>query len=311
MTQEQLLKNLQVPTGPVDVVLDTDTYNEIDDQFALSYLLRSRPRLNLKAICAAPFFNNNSTSPEDGMEKSYHEILKLLRLAGREELNEVVYRGSRGYLPDEKTPVDSPAAHALVQLARQYSPEKPLYVVAIGAITNVASALLLAPEIVENVVLVWLGGHAQYWPNTQEFNMFQDVAAARVVFGCGAPLVQLPCGGVVEQFQASGPELEYWLRGKNALCDYLVQHTVEAAEEYAKGRVWSRVIWDVTAVAWLLNDGDRFMQSQVIPAPIPQYDHHYGYDFTRHPMRYVWHINRDALLQDLFEKLSGSEEKAH
>ena len=85
MTQEQLLKNLQVPTGPVDVVLDTDTYNEIDDQFALSYLLRSRPRLNLKAICAAPFFNNNSTSPEDGMEKSYHEILKLLRLAGREE----------------------------------------------------------------------------------------------------------------------------------------------------------------------------------------------------------------------------------
>ena len=39
MTPEQRRKNLSVPAGPVDVALDTDTYNEIDDQFALSYLL--------------------------------------------------------------------------------------------------------------------------------------------------------------------------------------------------------------------------------------------------------------------------------
>lgn len=31
-----LLHRLERPTGPVDVVLDTDTYNEVDDQFALS-----------------------------------------------------------------------------------------------------------------------------------------------------------------------------------------------------------------------------------------------------------------------------------
>ena len=30
-----LLARLSRPTGPVDVVLDTDTYNEIDDQFAV------------------------------------------------------------------------------------------------------------------------------------------------------------------------------------------------------------------------------------------------------------------------------------
>lgn len=305
MTHEQLLKNLQVPTGPVDVVLDTDTYNEIDDQFALAYLLRSPEKLGVRALCAAPFYNDNSSSPEDGMEKSYAEIKNLLRLAGRSDLEDIVYEGSRRYLPDEKTPVDSPAARALVTLARQYSSQQPLYVVAIGAITNVASAILMAPDICDKIVLVWLGGHAQYWPNTMEFNMFQDVAAARVVFGCGAPLVQLPCGGVVEQFAASGPELEYWLRGKNALCDYLVQHTADAANAYAAGRVWSRVIWDVTAIGWLLNDGDRFMQARVLPAPIPQYDHHYGYDFTRHPIAYVWHINRDALMQDLFQKLAA------
>lgn len=67
--------NLQVPRGSVDVVLDTDAYNEIDDQFAISYLLRSKDKLNPKAIYAAPFLNSKSSSPKDGMEKSYNERL--------------------------------------------------------------------------------------------------------------------------------------------------------------------------------------------------------------------------------------------
>ena len=304
MTYEQLLKNLQVPAGPIDVVLDTDTYNEIDDQFALSYLLRSGEKLTVKALCAAPFFNDNSTSPEDGMERSYREIFNLLHLAEREDLNPIVFEGSRTYLPDERTPVDSPAARELVRLAKDYSPEKPLYVVAIGAITNVASALLMDPAIKDNIVIVWLGGHALEWPETGEFNMMQDVAAARVVFGCEAPVVQLPCMGVVDHFYATGPELRHWLGGKNALCDYLVAHTEEAANAYAAGKVWSRVIWDVTAVGWLLNDGNRLMEGRIIPAPLPQYDNHYSIDFTRHPSCYVWCIHRDALMQDLVEKLT-------
>ena len=54
MTNEQRIKNLSVPRGTVDVVLDTDAYNEIDDQFAISYLIKSKERLNTKAIYAAP-----------------------------------------------------------------------------------------------------------------------------------------------------------------------------------------------------------------------------------------------------------------
>lgn len=40
MTNEQYLKNLKVPTGQIDIVLDTDAYNEIDDQFAIAYMLK-------------------------------------------------------------------------------------------------------------------------------------------------------------------------------------------------------------------------------------------------------------------------------
>lgn len=301
LTMEQRLKNLEIPTGPVDMVLDTDAYNEIDDQFAISYALHATEKLNVLALYAAPFFNNRSNSPADGMERSYQEILKLLRLS---KLECPVYRGSDRYLPDEQTPVASDAAKHLTELAMRYSPEKPLYVVAIGAITNVASALLMKPEIADNIVVVWLGGNALEWHDNIEFNIRQDVASARVVFASGAPLVMLPCLGVVSAFTSTEPELTYWLKGKNDLCDYLVQHTVEAANEYAKGRVWSRVIWDVTTVGWLLNDGRRFMLDKLITTPIPEYDHHYAQDPRRPLCRYVYHINRDALMGDLFAHIS-------
>ena len=196
------------------------------------------------------------------MERSYQEILHLLGLMKRDDLKEVVYRGSTEYLPDETTPVVSPAAEHLCELAMNYTAENPLYVVAIGAITNVASAILMKPEIVDRIVLVWLGGHALNWPHTKEFNMYQDVAGARVVFGCGAPLVQLPCMGVVSAFTISEAELNYWLKGKNALCDYLVQYTIDEVT-YAVGKPWTRVIWDVTAVAWLTGDFTKSMWREI------------------------------------------------
>jgi inosine-uridine nucleoside N-ribohydrolase len=301
LSHEQRLSLLEMPQHTVDVVIDTDAYNEIDDQFAISYALRSPERLNVQALYAAPFLNHRSTSPEDGMVKSEKEIHKLLTLLGEER---EVYAGSRTYLPDENTPVISPAAEDLSRRAMAYSPEEPLYVVALGAITNVASALLLNPAIADRIVVVWLGGHALEWPDNREFNMQQDVAAARVIYGSGAPLVMLPCCGVVSAFTTTGPELDHWLRGKNALCDYLVQNTVDEAESYARGQAWSRVIWDVTAVAWLLNDGHRFMADRLISTPVPQYDHHWHITADAPLCRYVFTIHRDSLFTDLFTKLA-------
>lgn len=302
MTTEQLLKNLKVPSGKIDMILDTDAYNEIDDQYAIAYMLKNKEKLNVKAIYAAPFFNNKSVSPEDGMEKSYDEILKILKLAKCEDIE--VFKGSRSYLSDEKTPVESEAALHLCKLAMNYSPQKPLYVVAIGAITNIASAILLKPEIKENIVVVWLGGNGMHMDNTVEFNLSQDIASARIIFGSGVPFVQLPCAGVVSEFRVSGPELEYWLKDKTELSTYLAENTIREAESYAAGKPWTRVIWDVTAIGWLLNDGDRFMQSKIITAPVVSYDNLYSPKGSNHFMRYVYSINRDALMEDLFKKIT-------
>lgn len=300
----ELLKNLEVPKGKIDVILDTDAYNEIDDQYAIAYLLNSEDKLNVKAIYAAPFFNENSKSPKDGMEKSYEEIIKLITFMNRNELADIVYKGADRYLPDEKTPVASEAAQHLADLAANYTPENPLYVVEIATITNVASAVLINPEIAKNIVVVWLGGHSFEFNDTKEFNMMQDIAAARVIMNSDIPLVQLPCMGVVDTFRISKPELEFWLKGQNKLCDYLVEHTVQAAETYASGTPWTRVIWDVTAVAWLLNENDRFMQSRITNKHIPNYDFQYNLSKDSGFMRYVYSINRDGLMNDLIRKLT-------
>ncbi len=308
MTNEQYLKNLEVPKGIVDAVLDTDTFNEIDDQYAVAQIMLSKDRINLKAIYAAPFFNPHSTSPKDGMEKSYDEILKLLKLLDRTNFNENVFKGSDAFLSDENTPIVSEAVNHLISLAHNYSPEKPLYVVAIGAITNIASALLIDPSIKENVVIVWLGGHSRDFAHTKEFNLWQDVAAARVVMGSGAPFVQLPCNGVVSSFTISKPELEYWMLGKTKISDYLASNTINEADIYAKrkGKPWTRPIWDLTAVAWLLNDNEQYMMSRIVKVKLPQYDGTYSDKECEHYMRYVYYIRRDALFEKLINTLTDN-----
>jgi inosine-uridine nucleoside N-ribohydrolase len=163
------------------------------------------------------------------------------------------------------------------------------------------------PCVAENTVVVWLGGHSLEYGDCAEFNLFQDVAAARVVMGCGVPFVQLPCMGVVSNFTISKPELDYWFRGKSELGTYLAENTCRAAESYAKGRPWTRVIWDVTAVAWLLNDEDRFMKSRLIPTALPSYANRYEIDPNRDLMRYVYYIRRDSLWKDVIEKITETK----
>ncbi|MFV0504264.1 MAG: nucleoside hydrolase [Lachnospirales bacterium] len=301
---ETKLKMLKHPKGIVDVVLDTDTYNEVDDQFALAYLIKSNDKLNLKAINAAPFYfpqkNNKSDSPKDGMLKSYKEIIKILKLMKAEKYIIKVCKGSENFLKDEYTPEISEAVTNLVDLSKNYSSDNPLYIISIGAITNIASAILMDKTITERIVVIWLGGSALHWIDNNEFNLIQDIAAARVVFLSGVPLVQLPCQGVIDKFAVSGIEIDYYLSNKNDLCNYLANITKKEGKKESN-IYWTRVIWDVTAVAWLINE--NFLLDKIIHTPLPEYDGYYSFDDRRHFYKYVYHVNRDLLIKDLFEKL--------
>ena len=293
------IKRLQPPTGKVRIVIDTDTYNEIDDQFAVAHALLSPESMDVEAIYAAPFHNKRSDGPEDGMEKSYDEILRLL-----EKLNHspdgFVYKGSRGYLSPDLTPQDSPAARDLVERAMASSEDDLLYVVAIGAITNVVSAILMQPEIIKHIVVVWLGGHALYWPDTREFNLRQDVPASQILFDCGVPLVQVPCMGVTSHLFTTLSELNEFVRGKSAIGDFLVE-TYEgySSEHYAR----SKVVWDIATTAWLINPD--WVPTNLISSPILTDQVTWSVDVNRHLIRYANYIHRDPIFADLFTKLSS------
>jgi purine nucleosidase len=293
------LKQLKAPTGKIRMVLDTDTYNEVDDQFALAYAFLSKEKVQLEAVYAAPFLNSRSKSPADGMEKSYEEILRLLKMLGKSP-DGFAFRGSDRYLEDVSKPIRSEAALDLVKKAMASSPDDPLYVVPVGCITNIASAILIQPEIIRNIVVVWLGGNGLDWPHQKEFNLMQDVLSARVVFNSGVPFVVMPCRPVVSHFHTSLPELERHLRNKNKLSDYLV----DIVTEYSGGReVYSKVIWDVVAVAWLINPS--WVPTNLVHSPVMTDQVTYSTDHSRHFIRMATSVNRDAVFRDLFTKIAG------
>lgn len=291
------LKQLMPPTGKVRMVLDTDTYNEVDDQFALVYAFLSKEKIQLEAVYAAPYLNSRSESPADGMEKSYQEILRLLKMLGKNP-DGFAFRGSDRYLEDVKTPVQSEAVLDLIKKAKASTPDDPLYVVPVGCITNIASAILLEPEIIWNIVVVWLGGNSLEWPHQKEFNLMQDVLAARVVLNSGVPFVIMPCRPVVSHFHTTIPELEHNLKGRNELSDYLV----DIVKDYSGGKdVYSKVIWDVTAVAWLVNPS--WIPTNLVHSPVLTDQVTFSTDQSRHFIRIATSVNRDALFRDLFSKI--------
>ena len=160
LTDEKRLRLLRPPINRVRAVLDTDTFNEIDDQFAIVHMLLSSARIDLEAIYAAPFHNHRSSSPGHGMEESYEEILRVLNYMSRPS-NGFVFKGVKDYVGQAKQPQNADAVEHLIARARAGSPDDPLYVVAIAAISNVASALLNAPDIIDRIVVVWLGARAR------------------------------------------------------------------------------------------------------------------------------------------------------
>lgn len=293
------LRRLEPPTSSVAAVLDTDTFNEIDDQFALAYAELSPERISLEAIYAAPFQNPRSRGPADGMRKSYEEILRVLDRLGAGAAGRV-FPGSERFLESGDAPVESPAASDLVERALGTPRERPLYVIAIAAITNVASALLMEPRIAERIVVVWLCGQPHCWSTAFEFNLCQDQAASRVVFDSGVPLVHVPCANVAEHLRTTVPELERYVRGRGALGDYLFG----IFRDYAKDRfAASKPLWDVAAVAYLVRPD--WVPTRLAPSPILAPGSTWKRDASRHAIRVATRVERDAVFADLFGKLEA------
>ncbi len=280
------------------VIIDTDAKNEADDQFAIVHALLS-PSLEVRGLIAAHFGMSRS---DRSMEESRAEIDLLLQLMGLEQ-QVTVANGAPSGIPDEQTPRDSAGAQLIIAESKLASPEEPLFVAFLGPLTDMASAILLDPGLVDReVVVVWIGGvgygGVESYPGV-EFNLRNDIAAANVVYDSGITVWQVP-SNVYSQVSVSYTELEEKIGGTSKLADYLINQTVEWNRTYWPEPIESRSLGDSPAISLMLYPrGGNF---RIVPAPRFGQEGHY-LPGSGHPIRVVESVDVRFLLEDMFAKI--------
>jgi purine nucleosidase len=280
------------------VIINTDAKNEADDQYAIVHALLS-PTLDVRGLVAAHFGASRS---DRSMAESREEIDRLLDLMGRTG-KVVVANGAAEAITDAQTAQDSPGAQLIIEESRLASEQDPLYVAFLGPLTDMASAILLDPEIVRRpVVVIWIGGvgygGVETYPGI-EFNLSNDITAANVVFDSGITIWQVP-SNVYSQVSVSYAELEEKIRGTSALADYLIDQMVEWNATYHPGPIESRSLGDSPAVSLMLFPrGGNF---RTVPAPRFGREGHY-LPGSGHPVRVVESVDVRFLLEDMFAKI--------
>lgn len=181
----------------VDVIVDNDLCGDGDGLFHLVHQLLCTSS-DVKGVVGAHLGTSRHWGASESENKlnnaeisvnRANEILELLGMTG----TTVVKAGAPGPMADPKTPMDSEGARLIIEEARKATPQRPLYLLFGGPLTDVASAWLMDPSISENVVLIWIGGQeydfGHPFPpehykgnNLVEYNLRLDVNAARTVF---------------------------------------------------------------------------------------------------------------------------------
>ena len=270
-----------------------DTYNECDDQFALSYLLKSQERFNIEAITVAPYHHDNNLSIQEGIDKSYHEIIKICSWLNFDYTNRV-FKGSTDYV-EEGYNEENDAVNKIIEVANK---NDKTYILAIGAITNVALAINKDPSIIEKIEVVWLGGHSLLSKDNKEFNFRQDLQAIRDVFKSKVKLTIIPCKNVASNLVTSIYELEYFLKDKNELCNYLCQRFYN---DGVHGNQARRVIWDISVIAYMINK--EWFETFEVSCPNIKNDTSYELTQNKHKITMVNYLNVYKIYEDLFKKL--------
>ncbi len=298
-----MLEALKIKDGILDIVIDTDTYNEIDDQFAIVYALQSKERFNIKAVYACPFYkpeyNFKSDSPEDGMIKSYNEAKDLLEIMNVETEN-FLFKGSTKFC-NETLETSESVTHLINLAMNNYTSENRLYVVGIGALTNLGNAIRIEPKIVDRITLVWLGGPTHASNRASEFNLHQDIFAVKTVFESNIPIIQIPCFGVTSHLLTSIHELKATLD----LSIPIVKRLVDTYEGYVDNHFgYNKEIWDIAPIGFLI-DPSETTKSYIVRRPTITYDETYSYRYDTPFMMVVDRIERNKIFADLFTKLNN------
>jgi inosine-uridine nucleoside N-ribohydrolase len=251
----------QTPATKLPVVLSTDVGNEIDDQWTISYLLLS-PRLEVLGVLSA---HAPSISAPAGAT-SY----RILRDVVENRLGMVVHppliEGGSLPLENSKTPRPSPAVSFLIEKSKPFTRENRLTVLMIGAGTDVASAILTDPGIVDRIRVIQMGFNDRRGGN--EFNIANDPRAVQAILDSGVPLVIGPGDVCRANLSLSLARAKEMVAGRGPIGAWLWEEFQAWYYRYVKplrvddfSKPW--IIWDNITLAYVLG----MTEQQTAPRP--------------------------------------------
>lgn len=291
-----------------NVILDTDISNEVDDQFALSYLLRSGDKIKLEAITIAPFKSNKFvklSSLEEGINMSVsaaERIIEMTCASDKLSLKQKIFGGASAYFDESKAL--SPAANKIIEVCER---NEHTTVVCIGAITNLAVALFHRSDLAGKIKIIWLGGNSFLSPDNDEYNFRQDPEAVKFIWSLPVELVVIPVKNVSDLLSISIYELEHYL-SDGRLGKYLlgVYRGCVAAHRKDEKNITgeAHALFDISAVAYVINPD--WFDAVTIPAPVISEENRYVLQGNaERQITFVCDMNRNLIYRDLFEKIGG------
>lgn len=274
------------------MILDTDMANQVDDQFALVYLLKSLNNIDLEAITIAPF--SKLKTIEEGTELSYNTTLKILDLMNKDEYKDKVFKGATEYLKNSNK--CNLAVNKIIEVCLK---NEETTIISIGALTNLALAIKLEPKIINKIKIIWLGGNDLSFNENMGTN-FKDIDAVKVVFESRANLTIIPCKNVASNLITTIYELKHYME-ENLVNNFLIKQLIECDKKIQDVGA-SKILWDLSAIAYVIDE--NWFSSKIINCPQILDDSSYKIIKNNRKITFVKTLNRDRIFEDFFRKIN-------
>lgn len=299
----------------VRIIFDTDANNELDDQFALMYLLSNGNSFDVEGVTV------NATKSGGGIQQHYEEAQRIMHLALSNDKIPLL-KGANGSF-DEISPTlnevnfDGKAAVDFIVNEANDINKNELVVLAVGKLTNVALALKKDPSIASKMRVIWLGSN---YPNPGEYNQDNDTVSMNFILNTKVPFEMVtvrygePSGTdavrvtkeeINTKMPGMGPHIKNPISGRHGgefstFGDYAVS-LFEHIEYH--GDPPSRALFDLVAVAILKNSDWGKVREILAPILI---DKHWV-ERPENPRKInLWeNFNRDPIINDFYLSLSN------
>ncbi|MBA2512433.1 MAG: nucleoside hydrolase [Rubrobacteraceae bacterium] len=232
---------------PTRVVLDCDTANEVDDQFAIAHALGlPEGTFDVRGVVSV----HNTIAHGPGSRNMYQEEAE--RVVGLCGGGVPCIPGAERPMEHREDLVPSAGLEFLVEETRR----GPLTVIAMGPATDVAGLLLAAPETRESVRVVWLGGfggkEVYERHKFHELNGRADIVAWRNLFEGRMDLLPVPGWPAPAKILVQAVPFAEDLRALGRpIATYLAEILERWVVEYGRDidPEGEKILWDVACVA--------------------------------------------------------------